>query len=148
MFWGHHEISLDAKGRMAVPAAYRDLLIEQGRGRLIVTVDLRDPCLRLYPLPVWDDLAAQLERLPNTSPAVRNVQRRILGYASDVEMDGSGRILLPPALRKYASLEKGLVLMGMGKKFELWSEAKWTDCQREMDAGMVTMPDEIAAISF
>jgi MraZ protein len=148
MFWGHHEISLDAKGRMAIPAAYRELLLDHGNGKLIVTVDLRDPCLRLYPLPVWDDLATQLEKLPNTNPAVRNVQRRILGYASDMEMDNNGRVLLPPALRKYASLEKGLVLMGMGKKFELWSETKWKDCQREMDAGMETLPEEIASISF
>ena len=148
MFRGVNEISLDAKGRMAIPARYRELLLDHGNGKLVATVDIRDACLRLYPLPVWEDLAAELEKLPSTNPAVRNVQRRILGYASDIEMDSSGRVLLPPALRKYASLEKDLVLVGLGKKLELWSEEKWKSTLSEADAGSDELPAELAAISF
>lgn len=150
MFRGINEISLDAKGRLAIPARYRDLLLDHGHGKVVATVDIRDACLRLYPLPVWEDLAAELEKLPNTNPAVRQIQRRILGYASDMEMDNSGRVLVPPALRKYAGLEKDLVLVGLGKKLELWSEEKWNrnNSLHEATGGDVELPPEIASISF
>lgn len=148
MFRGFHEISLDAKGRLVIPARYRDLLKEHCNGQLVATIDIRDTCLRIYPLPVWEELENQLEKLPSTNPGVRRIQRLILGYASDVEMDGSGRVLLPPALRKYAGLEKDLVLVGQGKKLELWSEEQWNHCLGEAVSGDFALPEEIASISF
>ena len=148
MFRGFHEISLDAKGRLVIPARYRDLLKEHCNGQLVATIDIRDTCLRIYPLPVWEELENQLEKLPGTNPGVRRIQRLILGYASDVEMDGSGRVLLPPALRKYAGLEKDLVLVGQGKKLELWSEEQWSHCLHEAVSGDFALPEEIASISF
>ena len=148
MFRGFHEINLDAKGRMVIPARYRELLKDHCGGQLVATIDIRDKCLRLYPLPVWEELEAELEKLPNTNPGVRRVQRLVLGYASDIEMDGSGRVLLPPALRKYASLEKDLVLVGQGKKLELWSEEQWNNCLDEAVSGEFEVPEEIASISF
>lgn len=148
MFRGFHEISLDAKGRLVIPARYRDLLKEHCNGQLVATIDIRDTCLRMYPLPVWEELESQLEKLPSTNPGVRRIQRLILGYASDVEMDGSGRVLLPPALRKYAGLERDLVLVGQGKKLELWSEEQWNHCLGEAISGDFALPEEIASISF
>lgn len=148
MFRGFHQISLDAKGRLVIPARYRDLLKEHCNGQLVATIDIRDTCLRIYPLPVWEELESQLEKLPSTNAGVRRIQRLILGYASDVEMDGSGRVLLPPALRKYASLEKDLVLVGQGKKLELWSEEQWNNCLHEAVSGDFALPEEIATISF
>jgi len=148
VFRGINEISLDAKGRLAIPARYRDLLSDHCAGQLVATIDIQDICLRIYPLPVWEDLEAQLEKLPSTNPGVRRIQRLVLGYASDIEMDSSGRVLLPPALRKYAGLEKDLVLVGQGKKLELWSEEKWKGCLQEAVSGKFELPEEIASISF
>jgi MraZ protein len=85
VFRGFHEISLDAKGRLVIPARYRDLLKEHCNGQLVATVDIQDTCLRIYPLPVWEELESQLEKLPSTNPGVRRIQRLVLGYASDVE---------------------------------------------------------------
>jgi len=148
VFRGINEISLDAKGRLAIPARYRDLLSTYCNGQLVATIDIQDTCLRIYPLPVWEDLETQLEKLPSTNPGVRRIQRLVLGYASDIEMDSSGRILLPPPLRKHAGLEKELVLVGQGKKLELWSEEKWKGCLHEAISGKFELPEEIASISF
>jgi len=148
VFRGLHEINLDAKGRLVIPACYRDLLKEHCNGQLVVTIDIQDTCLRLYPLPVWEELESQLEKLPSTHAGIRRIQRLVLGYASDVEMDSSGRVLLPPALRKYAGLDRELVLVGLGKKLELWSETKWRSCLEGAVSGSFELPEEIASISF
>jgi len=81
----------------------------------------------LYPLSTWEMLEKQIQDLPSFDPAVKRFQRLTIGYASDLELDGSGRVLLPQALRDYASLDKKIVLVGQGKKFELWSEEAWMD---------------------
>jgi len=148
MFRGIAEISLDPKGRLAIPAKYREVLAELCRGQLVATIDIQDTCLRIYPLPVWQVLESQLEALPSTDPGVRRIQRLLLGYASELEMDSSGRILLPPSLRKYAQLDRKLVLVGQGKKFELWSEENWQQCLDAASSGDFSLPDAIASIPF
>lgn len=148
MFRGIAEISLDPKGRLAIPTKYREVLGELCRGQLVATIDIRDTCLRIYPLPVWQTLEAQLEALPSTDPGVRRVQRLLLGYASDLEMDGNGRVLLPASLRKYAALDRKLVLVGMGKKFELWSEENWQQCRHDATSGEFELPAVLDAIPF
>ena len=122
MFRGIAEINLDPKGRLAIPAKYREVLAELCRGQLVATIDITDTCLRLYPLPVWQEIEAQLEALPSTDQNARRVQRLLLGHASDLEMDGNGRVLLPASQRSAAGIEKKAVLLGMGNKLELWSE--------------------------
>lgn len=148
MFRGIAEIHLDPKGRLAIPAKYREVLAELCRGQLVATIDIKDTCLRIYPLPVWQVLEAQLEALPSTDPGVRRVQRLLLGYASELELDGNGRILLPASLRKYAQLDKKLVLVGQGKKFELWSEENWQQCLEIATSGEFELPTALATISF
>jgi MraZ protein len=148
MFRGIAEIHLDPKGRLAIPAKYREVLAELCRGQLVATIDIQDTCLRIYPLPVWQVLESQLEALPSTDPGVRRIQRLLLGYASELELDGNGRVLLPPSLRKYAQLDKKLVLVGQGKKFELWSEDNWQQCLETAVSGDFELPDAIATISF
>lgn len=148
MFRGIAEIHLDPKGRLAIPAKYREVLAELCRGQLVATIDIQDTCLRIYPLPVWQALEVQLEALPSTNPGIRRIQRLLLGYASELEMDGNGRVLLPLSLRKYAQLDKKLVLVGQGKKFELWSEENWQGCLDAAVSGEFELPDEIATISF
>ncbi|MEJ2631604.1 MAG: division/cell wall cluster transcriptional repressor MraZ [Acidihalobacter sp.] len=129
MFRGVTNLNLDAKGRVAIPARYRERLLESCGGRLVVTID-RDGCLLVYPLTEWERIEAALMSRPNMDPQVRSLQRLLLGYASDVEMDAQSRILVAPTLREHAQLDKHVVLVGQGNKFELWNEATWT-AQRE-----------------
>ena len=124
MFRGGSSVKLDAKGRLALPTRYRALLTERYDGRLVLTVH-DDGCLLLYPQPEWEDIELQLVRTPNQDRRTRDMQRMLVGYATEVEMDGNGRILIAPRLRDFASLDKSVALVGVGKKFELWNEESW-----------------------
>ncbi len=126
MFRGANKITLDAKGRIAIPTRYRERLSERCESQLIITVD-RDYCLLMYPLPDWEDLERRLMRLPSLNRQVRRLQRLMVGYATEVELDGHGRVLLPRELREYAGLEKQAILIGQGNKFELWDDARWNE---------------------
>ena len=127
MFRGVNTLNLDAKGRMAMPSKYREKLTAQCSGQLVVTLDLNDPCLLLYPLPAWEEIERQLVRLPNINAQTRKLQRLLIGHASECEFDNSGRILIPPLLRERVNLEKRVTLIGQGKKFEIWDEQTWND---------------------
>lgn len=126
MFRGIAQLSLDSKGRLAVPARHRDVLRERCAGHLVITADA-DRCLLLYPLPEWEVIQQKLEGLSNLDPRVRELQRRLIGFAVDTDMDTAGRVLISPALRQYAQLEKDVVLVGQGRKFELWNEENWNE---------------------
>ena len=126
MFRGASKISVDAKGRLAVPTRYRQRIDDLCEGQLVVTVDA-DYCLLIYPMPEWEDLERRLMRLPGNKPAVRAFQRRMVGRASDMEMDSHGRILISKELREFAGLDRQVVLIGQGNKFELWDESRWSD---------------------
>jgi MraZ protein len=117
---------MDAKGRLAMPTRLREPLRMQSEGQVVVTIDTQTTCLMIYPLPVWEPLEQEIQDLPSFNPAVKRFQRLMLGYATDLELDGSGRLLLPPSLRDYAKLDKAVVLVGQGKKMELWSESLWS----------------------
>lgn len=114
---------------MAMPARYRDRFMETCDGQLVITVD-RDHCLLLYPLPEWEEIERKLVRLPSLNKQARRLQRLLIGHATECELDSHGRILLPPPLREFAHLDKHLVLIGQGNKFELWDEKIWNE-QRE-----------------
>ncbi len=131
LFRGVSSVNMDAKGRMALPVRYRELLQDVSAGKVVVTIDTEERCLLLYPLKIWEEIQAQLEALPNVNPVARRLQRLLIGHATDIELDGSGRMLLPQMLRDYAQLEKRLVLLGQGKKLELWAEEVWTERRDE-----------------
>jgi len=124
LFRGVTQLVLDAKGRLAVPARHRDALAPAGDGRLVLTAD-PSRCLLLYPLAAWGPIEARLMALSSFDEKIRGLQRLIVGHADDVELDAAGRILVPPALRRFASLDKHVVLVGQGRKFELWDEGQW-----------------------
>jgi MraZ protein len=124
VFRGVSELVLDAKGRLAVPARHRDALASYGAGRLIITADLGG-CLLIYPLVEWETIEADLMRLSSFDEKIRSVQRLFVGHADDVDIDAAGRILIPPALRRYAGLDKRVVLVGQGRKLELWDDVRW-----------------------
>lgn len=125
MFRGIKSINLDAKGRMAMPSLFREQLSSNCSGQLVVTIDTNHKCLLLYPLPEWELIERQIESLSSFDPKSERVKHLVLGHANDLEMDGSGRILLPPELRSYAGLEKHISVVGQGKKLEIWDEDAW-----------------------
>ncbi len=135
-------MAVDAKGRMAMPARYRERLLESCGGHLIVTVD-RDHCLLVYPLPEWEIIENKLIELPSLNKQARLLQRLYIGYATELEMDAQGRILLPVMLREYANLGKKTVLIGQGKKFEIWDELVWTESQADWVAAVQADSDEL-----
>jgi len=150
MFRGVQHINLDAKGRMAVPSRQRELLSVMSEGHIVLTVDTQAPCLALYALPEWERIEADVQALPALKPAIKRFQRLVLGYASDLQLDGSGRILIPPALRDYAKLEKRAVLVGQGNKLELWSEDLWQqECVVALAADSVEeLPAELMQLNL
>jgi MraZ protein len=125
MFRGITSINIDAKGRIAIPTRYRDYIHQDRAYHLIVTIDPKSPCLLLYPFQEWEVIEAKLQGLSSFQDATRRIQRLILGHATELEMDPNGRVLLPQLLRDYAKLEKRAMLVGQGKKFELWDEDSW-----------------------
>ncbi|MCK5396532.1 MAG: division/cell wall cluster transcriptional repressor MraZ [Gammaproteobacteria bacterium] len=143
-FRGINNIAVDAKGRMALPARYRERLLEACGGRLIVTVD-QDHCLLVYPLPEWEIIEEKLNNLPSLNKQSRLLQRLLIGHATDLEMDGQGRILLPAMLREYAGLKKKAVLIGQGKKLEIWDEDTWAESQEEWVAAVKADEGELPA---
>lgn len=151
MFRGINSVNLDEKGRIAVPTRYRARLQEDVAGRLVVTIDTEEPCLLLYPIHEWEIIEQKLEKLPSFNKAARRIQRLLIGHATEVEMDGSGRILLPPSLRDYAHLKKSCVLIGQVNKFEIWSEESW-QARREDWLGEATdsndLPADLADLSL
>jgi MraZ protein len=123
---GATKVTLDAKGRLAIPTRYRERLAQRCDGQLVATVD-KDYCLLLYPLPDWEDIERKLMRLPSLDKRARRLQRLMVGHATEVDVDGHGRILLSRELREFAGLEKQAVLLGQGNRFELWDEERWNE---------------------
>jgi MraZ protein len=124
MFRGATKVTIDAKGRLSIPTRYRDRLTTRSNGQLVVTVD-RDYCLLLYPYPDWEEIERKLIRLPSLNKQARRLQRLMVGYATELELDGNGRILLSRELREFADIERQAILIGQGNKFELWNDEIW-----------------------
>jgi MraZ protein len=137
---------------MAMPAKQRERLSTVWDGQMVATIDTQSRCLLIYPLATWEELEQEIQKLPSLNPKVRSYQRLIIGYATDLEFDGSGRVLLPPSLREYAGLEKKVVLVGQVKKFELWSEELWIaerdKALKEANSGELPIPEEMLSLSL
>ncbi|GGE67134.1 transcriptional regulator MraZ [Streptosporangium jomthongense] len=147
-FLGSHAINMDAKGRLAIPAKVREGLAQTCGGRIVLTANAdEERCLLVYPEPEWEVLRPKIEALPNMYKSARRLQRLLLGNAAPMEMDSAGRILVPPTLRSYAHLEKKLMLIGQGKKLELWSEERWLAWLDESSCDE-DMPPEMEALSL
>ncbi len=149
MFRGATKVTLDAKGRLAIPTRYRERIATRCDGQLVVTLD-KDHCLLVYPLPDWEEIERKLVRLPSLQKRTREMQRIMLGYATEVDVDGAGRILLSRELREVAGLERQAMLIGQGHKFELWDEERWNairdDWLNTEDDG--ELPPELESLSL
>ena len=149
MFQGAAQLNLDSKGRLAIPARYRDMLLAHCSGTLVLTADAVDGCLLFYPQPEWPPIREQLLKLSTLDPKIRALQRRVIGYAEDVVIDGAGRVLISPILRSYAALDQRVMLIGQGNKFELWDETRW-HAQQETALSFMSgeLPPELEGFSL
>ena len=145
MFRGVVNLNMDAKGRLAIPTRQRERLAAASDGQVVVTIDTQSPCLVIYPLPEWERIEEEVQALPSLNPQVKRFQRLLLGYATDLELDANGRVLLPQSLREYARLDKKLKLVGQGKKMELWSEAVWDETM-EPELASGELPPEMMSL--
>jgi MraZ protein len=143
VFRGANAISLDAKGRLAMPSRYRDELVSRCAGQLIVTIDAIDPCLCVYPLAEWALIEAKLRELASFREENRRLQRLLIGNAVDLELDASGRFLVPPRLREYAKLDKRAMLVGQLNKFQLWDEDAW-NAVADADLAAIKQPGALS----
>lgn len=151
MFRGANPVTLDAKGRLAMPTRFREQIVARSAGRLMATVDRSDRCLLIYPLPDWDEIERKLVALPTLNPAARRLQRLMIGHANELELDSHGRVLIPPTLREYAGLSKQAMLIGQGSRFELWDEAHWNERREQwlkVDEADEPLPPELESLSL
>ncbi len=148
MFRGVAQLNLDSKGRLAVPSRYREALAMRCGGHLVITADF-DKCLLIYPLPDWEPIQQKLMSLSSLNPRIRDLQRQLIGYAEDTDMDAAGRILISPALRAISGLVKQSVLVGQGNKFELWDKQNWDEVlERRHGFGDNELPPELEGFSL
>jgi len=148
VFRGATKVTLDAKGRLAIPTRYRERLASRCEGQLVATVD-RDYCLLIYPYPDWEEIERKLVRLPSLNQQARRLQRLMVGHATEIDIDGHGRILLPRELREFAALGRQAMLIGQGNKFELWDEERWNE-KRDSWLGQedTDLPAELESLSL
>jgi MraZ protein len=140
---------LDAKGRLAIPTRYRERIAARCDGQLVATVD-KDYCLLLYPFPDWEVIEQKLVALPSLNKQARRLQRLMVGYATEIDIDGHGRILLPRELREFAGLGRQAILLGQGNKFELWDEESWNEKRDAWlsDDDETDLPSELESLSL
>ncbi|MEZ0273165.1 MAG: division/cell wall cluster transcriptional repressor MraZ [Methylophilaceae bacterium] len=148
MFRGATSLNLDAKGRLAVPAKHRDALLAQCAGHLVLTAHPHR-CLLLYPQPAWEPIQAKMMALSSFDKQSSALQRLLVGFAEDIELDSAGRLLVSPVLREFAGLEKQAMLVGQGSHFEVWNMDAWrAQLERVMANEEMTLPAELEGFSL
>jgi len=143
MFGGVTHLNLDPKNRLAIPAKYREIFQSLSGGKIVITLESAQ-CLLLYPENEWVLVRDKVQNLPNSiHPLVKSYQRLVLGYAENLELDKSGRVLLPAALKQMVKLDKEIVLVGMGNKFELWDKDNW---HQETEKALQSSAEDLAGL--
>ena len=152
MFRGVNTLNLDSKGRLAIPVRFREILKRHCNGQMVITVNRNGHSLLLYPLPEWEEIERKLVKLPSFNKQARRLQLLLVGHATECELDGSGRIRVPPPLREFAGLQKAVVLIGQINKFEIWSEQAWNaqlaECLEQEDAEEGGLSDDLRSLSL
>ena len=139
MFRGQFTHSVDAKGRISLPARFRDLLTGASDPRIVVTPAIFDACLHVYPIKAWEEFEAKVNELPSLDRHAVRFRRLYVSAAVECELDGSGRLLVPQELRAHAKLDKDALWAGMGPKLELWAKPEW-------DRAIAMTPEEAEAL--
>ncbi|NLU49326.1 MAG: division/cell wall cluster transcriptional repressor MraZ [Syntrophomonadaceae bacterium] len=143
MFLGEYQHTLDAKGRITIPAKLREGLGD----KFIVTKGL-DNCLFLYPLDEWRVLEEKLRTLPFTRKDVRAFVRFFFSGASDCEADRQGRIVLPAGLREYARIDKEVIIVGVGSRVEVWAKELWENYLQDAGDSYVEIAEKLDELGF
>ena len=146
MFRGWHEHAMDRKGRVSVPSKFREILVDKYSESLIVTNF--DRCLVAYPVEEWEQLERKASALPQLKKEVKAFQRFFISGAVECPLDAQGRILIPPTLREFADLGKEVVLVGMLKKMELWSKARWKETFAQSQKKFEDFADVLAELGI
>jgi len=153
MFCGITSVNLDPKGRIVLPTSYRTQLQDENDSKLVVTIDTEDRCLLLYPSSAWKEIKKKIAALPTFNKLTRRIQRLLIGHATELELDNNWRFLIPPLLREYAKLDKRVILVGQGKKIEIWDDGSWTSEREEwLNTGVHNtsggVPTELQSLSL
>ena len=127
MFRGQFTHSIDAKGRVSVPARFREPLEMGGHTRLVLTPALFDACIHAFPLPAWEEFESKVAAMPQFDPNVVRLRRLYVSAAVDCDLDKQGRLLVPPQFREHAELSKEVLWAGVGNKAELWAKHRWNE---------------------
>ncbi len=143
MFLGEYDHTIDDKGRLAVPARFRDQLSEG----IVVTRGF-DPCLIGFPRPYWERLAQRVSALPFGQTGAREIQRRLFAGAADLTLDRQGRILIPQNLRDFAGLGEQVIVAGLNEYFEIWAGERWQTVLTTMDSDPDTFAERLAALGI
>ncbi|MDR2789228.1 MAG: division/cell wall cluster transcriptional repressor MraZ [Candidatus Accumulibacter sp.] len=133
MFQGRTALSLDAKGRLAIPARHREALVAASGGQIVLTAHPQEDCLLLYPAPAWEPVRDKIMAASSFDKQVAAYQRRLVGYACDSALDSAGRLLIPWELRQLAKFEKQVWFIGQGSRFEIWSDIGYWQQQNIFD---------------
>jgi MraZ protein len=136
MFRGECSLTVDVKGRLAVPARYRERLAETCSGRMVITISVMERCLVVYPFPQWQRIERSLDELPAFDAEAQAINHLLIGHAAECDLDRHGRMLLPQSLREFASIDKRVKMVGLVRKFELWDESAWA-ARREEYLGQI-----------
>ncbi len=145
MFRGDHSLNIDAKGRLAIPTRHRERLQDACGGSLVLTISLTERCLVAYPFPEWQRIEDHIRGLPAFDEKSQAISHLLIGHAAECDMDGQGRVLVPPGLRGWAGLDKRVHMVGQVNKFELWDEGVWAARREELlakTADLLSEPSE------
>lgn len=150
MFRGVHSLTIDAKGRLKIPTRHQAQIDKTCAGKMVLSIHPDDNCLLLYPLNDWQILERKVSELPSLNIHTKRLKRKLIGHATDCELDKTARILIPATLREYAKLNKKLIMSGQGNNFELWDEEAWHKQINSLDSlsKKEEVPTEITQLSL
>ena len=146
MFRGRYEYTIDSKGRVSVPSKFREILTQQYDDRLVITN--YDNCLVAFPYQEWSLMEDKIKNLPTLSKDTRSFYRFFYSSGIDCEIDKQGRLLIPQSLRDYANLQKDIVVVGSGKKIEIWNKERWEEAFRKSQESFDQVTDTLTNLGF
>jgi len=146
MFRGHFEYLVDQKGRIAIPAKFREILSASQEDRLIITNF--DSCLWAYPVSAWQELEKKISKLPQFLPEVKSLQRVFISAACECNLDKQGRFILPISLKEYAQIEKDVMIIGMTQRIEIWAKKRWEEAFAKAQENLNQMQDKLAELGL
>lgn len=147
MFRGRYEHTIDPKGRLSIPSKFREVLVANYDDERLIVTNF-DQCLWAYPVREWKAVEDKVAALPQFKPEVKALQRFFISAASECPVDPNGRVIIPTTLRKYADLNQDVVLVGMTKRFEIWSKDKWQKVFEQAERDLSSIGEKLADLGL